>query len=433
MSESSSTLRDILLQLSEQITESLRCTAHTQPEGHNISVKAILDPLLPTKTSLNNLNIHASIKDFALACSLLSSASFKSLTNDYSGLLSCIPNHLSGLASSSLFQFSKSYLTAFGDRNSNKISELGLDWALVTEEKRLMVELMPEVLPLLKEKIKESSIDKSDESDEFSAASARAPVGFAIVAAYQFRWFVTQVDYPHLGKLCCLLIPCALTALDHWSPEVKGQGMFSFTHLAKNVNTAELCWYEDVILDACCQNIASSDEIWRNVVEMAVALVTCTQKSNPRSTWSEKMLIEMLSHLERQPKNKERRIAWLEFVEPLFNGVGLVLLAHFRRVFPLFFKWIHADDDETVQLVLRRIYTVLRLTWIRNTPYIERLLDELAVLYKEAALRRAREEIRTKIREILILLQQSKGLQFSTAWNKHRDDPNLITLGPPLT
>ena len=65
----------------------------------------------------------------------------------------------------------------------------------------------------------------------------------------------------------------------------------------------------------------------------------------------DKILNEMLSHLERQPRNKERRVAWLRYVEPLFIGVGLVLLAHFRRIFPLFFKWIHADDDETVLLV----------------------------------------------------------------------------------
>ena len=53
---------------------------------------------------------------------------------------------------------------------------------------------MPEVMPLLKERIKESSIDKADEGgDEVSAASARVPVAFAIVAAYQFRWFATQV------------------------------------------------------------------------------------------------------------------------------------------------------------------------------------------------------------------------------------------------
>ena len=65
----------------------------------------------------------------------------------------------------------------------------------------------------------------------------------------------------------------------------------------------------------------------------------------------EKMLNEMLSHLERQPRNKERCIAWLKFIEPIFNAIGLLLLAHFRHIFPLFFQWMHVDDDETVLLV----------------------------------------------------------------------------------
>lgn len=65
----------------------------------------------------------------------------------------------------------------------------------------------------------------------------------------------------------------------------------------------------------------------------------------------EKLLNEMLNHLERQPRNKQRRTAWLTHIEPLFNVLGLLLLAHFRRLFPLFFKWMHADDDETVLLV----------------------------------------------------------------------------------
>lgn len=65
----------------------------------------------------------------------------------------------------------------------------------------------------------------------------------------------------------------------------------------------------------------------------------------------ERMLNEMLNHLERQPRNRDRRIAWLKLIEPLFSAVGLVLLAHFRRIFPLFFQWMHTDDDETVLLV----------------------------------------------------------------------------------
>lgn len=61
--------------------------------------------------------------------------------------------------------------------------------------------------------------------------------------------------------------------------------MISFIHVAKNVKAVELDSYGDVILDACCQNIASDDEIWQYVVEMSVLLVSCIQRDNPRSLW----------------------------------------------------------------------------------------------------------------------------------------------------
>lgn len=61
--------------------------------------------------------------------------------------------------------------------------------------------------------------------------------------------------------------------------------MISFIHLGKNVNAADIGGYGDAILDACCQNIASEDEIWHYVVEMSVLLVTLTQQNNPRSSW----------------------------------------------------------------------------------------------------------------------------------------------------
>ncbi|XP_070026915.1 uncharacterized protein At2g39910 isoform X2 [Nicotiana sylvestris] len=425
MSKSLKVLIEDLLLLSEPIRESLSKACYTPPEGSNISVKSMLVSLLPYSNSLSNselseTEIHSKIADFSLCCAALASTS-ESTHNQ----LSWVPNLLSIAAASAFKDLSIAYARKVGGNELMKIGELDGDLKSLPNEKKLAIQLMPQLLPLLKDKIKESTIDKSIDGDEISAASARVPVAYAIVAAYQFRWFISQVDYPHLGKVCSLVIPCALTALDHWSSEVKGQGMVSLIHLAKNVNAAEIGCYEDVILDACCQNIASDDDIWERVVQMSVLMVTFTQKSNPRSIWYEKMLNEMLSHLERQPRNKERCIGWLQHIEPLFNCLGLVLLAHFRRLFPLFFKWMHADDDRTVLLVLERIKTVVKLTWIRNSPHIERLVDELVSLYKEAALKIARVEIRKLVLQTLILIHQSKGSQFKAAWDKHKDDPDL--------
>lgn len=406
MSETFSAISHLqLTQLSQPIRELLHRTSYNPPESHDVSIKSLLESLLPSKMS-DDRDLRSQIRDFSLCCALLSSSNTSN-----SIYVSWIPKELSTAADSAFRALSESIYRDSG-------------W----EEKNLVIELIPEVLPLLKDTIKQSSVDGSEEGDEISAASARAPLAYAIVAAYQLRWFVTQVEKPHLGNLCALVVPCALTALDHWSPEVKGQGMISFIHLAKNVNATELGCYGDVILDACCHNIVSSDEIWHLAVEMSVLIVTSLQRSNPRSPWFERMLNEMLGHLERQPRNKERRVAWLRLIEPLFDCIGLVLLAHFRPLFPLFFQWMHADDDETVLLVLERILAVVKLTWIRHSPYMTRLVDELAILYKEAATRTAREEIRTCIRQILVLLQQCKGLQFEATWAKYKDDPNLEPL-----
>ncbi|KAF5947856.1 hypothetical protein HYC85_013813 [Camellia sinensis] len=411
MSKSFSALHHDLIQLAEPIRQSLLKAQYNPPEASNVSVKSMLESLLPQTNSPSNpdfseAEIRSKLKDFGLCCAALASSAGSTYDQ-----LSWIPNSLSLDADSAFRYLSKAFSGCLKQGVSTKIGELGFDLRLMSDEKKLAAELMVQVLPSLKASIKESSIDKSEDGDEVSAAVARSPVA-------QCHCGCLSVDYPHLGRLCPLVIPCALTSLDHWSPEVKGQGMISFIHLAKNVNAAELSWYEDVILDACCQNIVSSDEIWHLAVEMSVALLTCIQPSNPRSSWIERMLSEMLSHLERQPRNKERRLAWLKHIEQLFNVVGL---------------WMHTDDDETILLVLERVHTVIKLTWIRNTPYIERLVDELATLYKEAALKIAREEIRAHILQILILLQQCKGPQFKAAWDKHKDDPNLTTLEPSLS
>ncbi|KAF9598548.1 hypothetical protein IFM89_028080 [Coptis chinensis] len=401
----STSLRGELVRISEPVRELISKTKYKIPEGTNVSVKTMVESLLPNENV--EKEIKTEIVDFSLCCAALASV----LDEKNETLLSWVPKQLSVVGKH-----------AFED----------LSRVLEEEKESLVVELLPQVVKLFKERIKESSIDSKDEDNEISAASARTPVGYAIVAAHQFRWFVTQVGFPELGKLCSLVIPCALTTLDHWSPAVKGQGMISFIHLAKNVNAAELGWYEDVILDICCRNIACDDMLWHHVVEMSVLVLTSTQQKNPRSSWFEKIMNEMLSHLERQPRDKERYIIWLELIEPVFSAMGLVLLAHFRRIFPLLFQWMHKDDDKTILLVLQRILTITKLTWIRNSPYIERLVDELIITYKEAAMRRAREEIRKDVLQILILLHKCKGLQFEATWNKYKDDPNLSAIAPSL-
>lgn len=58
-------------------------------------------------------------------------------------------------------------------------------------ENEMVAEMMPELVPLVKGLIKESCVDAEEE--DFVAASAKAPVGHAIVAAHQFRWMVSQV------------------------------------------------------------------------------------------------------------------------------------------------------------------------------------------------------------------------------------------------
>jgi hypothetical protein len=84
--------------------------------------------------------------------------------------------------------------------------------------------------------------------------------------------------------------------------------------------------------------------------------------------------------------------------------------------------------------VLERIHAVIKLTWIRMSPYISRyydfsynylpfslpaesgsfqlilfvfrLVDELVLLYKESATRKSREIMRDHIVKILMLLQK---------------------------
>ncbi|GMJ14458.1 hypothetical protein like AT2G39910 [Hibiscus trionum] len=392
MTNSLPDLHGHLCVLKKQLLDSVLKTPYAALEPPRIFIKATLISLLLEESS---------VTDFALACALLSSS-----RSSIHELLIWIPNHLSTAAETAFSDLAKAYNDAV--------------W--VGEKRNLAAELMPEIVPVLKDKIKVSLIDSDETYKCF----------YAILAACQCRWLVSQIASPDLDEMVNLIIPWGLTCLDHWSPEVKRQGMISFIHVAKNVKGGALDSYGAAILYACRQNIASTDEIWQYLVEMSALLVSCIQRDNPRSLWFHKILTEMLSHLERQPRNIERRIAWLKFIEPIFNSMRLLLSPYFGRIFPLFFQWLHVNDDETVVLVLKRLHTIVRLTWIRKSLYFDRLVDELVVAYKEAVPRKAREEIENDILNLLIMLQQCLGLQFETAWNKHTSDLDVTILNRRL-
>ncbi|KQK17320.1 uncharacterized protein At2g39910 [Brachypodium distachyon] len=390
--------REELLGIASPLRELLAAAPYAPPEGSSTSIKSLLASLLPFPSQPSTGGARQEAVDLLLLCAAARAASAEAPA------LHWVPEGLSKGAADAMEE-----MAAAGG------------WHGVAE---MVVAMMTEAVPPLKAVLKDTNTDA--EGDVIGAATP--PKEHAVVAAHQFRWLLSQVNYPKLGDLCWLVIPCALTALDHWSPDVKEQGVVSFMHIAKNVKVTELSLYEDAILDACCNYIPADDDLWYHIVEVSVLLLTCTQRSNPRSPWYDRMLSAMLGHLERQPLNQKRRIAWLTLIGPVLDAMGLFLLAHFRLLFSLCFQWMHADDDQTVLLVLERIHTVVKLTWIRKSPYTSRLVDELVLLYKESAMRKSREVIRNHIVETLMLLQKCKGQQFEKAWKKHEVDTDLTLL-----
>ncbi|CAN7020302.1 unnamed protein product [Brassica oleracea var. botrytis] len=168
-------------------------------------------------------------------------------------------------------------------------------------------------------------------------------------------------------------------------------------------------------------------------------LATKLHPNNPRSSWYERIMNGMLGHLERQPKNKERCMAWLRFVEPLLKALGRFLLAHFRRIFPLFFQWTHSDDPETVLLVLERVETVLRLTWIGNSPRFNPKHYKRAL--RQTFFKRAQQTFfsscppyleatpRVCFYSLMKYTAGPKAYSSESAWRQYQDDPNLVTVG----
>ncbi|EFJ25995.1 hypothetical protein SELMODRAFT_413376 [Selaginella moellendorffii] len=214
-----------------------------------------------------------------------------------------------------------------------------------------------------------------------------------IVLAHQMSWILSQIGHPHLGKHCQIIMPCVLTALDHYSPPIKRQGLECCLHLEQGMNSTELRWYKDVLLDA--------------------------EKSLRHPHRYRKILAEMLGELERHPDDKEKTNVFLQEIGPQLKAMGLVLVALFKRLFALLFYWLDTGDKRTSILVLSCLRAVITHTWVR-IPHLANSIWEQAV---KLHCKVADLEVRAAVAETACYLIECVGQEILET---HQDDVELV-------
>ncbi|CAM6102160.1 unnamed protein product [Calypogeia fissa] len=288
----------------------------------------------------------------------------------------------------------------------------------------LILENLSSVLPRIKQIIQDSSGNTG--SDEILLKlSPEGTLGSSIVAANQMRWILSQLEHPNLGPHCKLVMPCVLTALDHFSPDVKRQAMRTCIHLAQNMNPTELRWYRDVTLDAVARSIVGCGDLWPVAVKMAVTMVTRIEGKNLRGSWCGGIFTEMLEELARQRDEPSRRSVWLQEISPYMEVMGLFLVAHFRKLLPLLFYWLHASDDQTRLLTLSKLQTVITYTWPRIPAHVDRIWKEMMHAYQDSINRKASPDIQAAVIEICKLLYSCAGPTFEAVWQQDEAEESI--------
>ncbi|KAL2652509.1 hypothetical protein R1flu_020637 [Riccia fluitans] len=273
---------------------------------------------------------------------------------------------------------------------------------------------LPSLLPRLKQIIKGESVSGEGLRDFSGNLSS------SVIAAHQMEWCLQQLEHQKLALHIPLIMPCVLTAMDHFSREVKGYAMRSLLHLAKNLSATEFQWNKDVVLDAVCRNLTGSEELWPTAVKLAVKTVTCYEGDNVRSSWYRQIFNGMLEELDRQRDSQERRVVWLQEITPQLEAMGLILVVHFSKLLPLLYYWLHAPDDTTCLSVLARLRTIIIYTWPRVPAHMQRLTMEVVKTYYEASSRKAVVDVQTAAVEVLQLLKLCGGQEVAEALQEER-------------
>lgn len=128
---------------------------------------------------------------------------------------------------------------------------------------------------------------KAPGSDEASfGGTQEAPRGAAVLAAHQLSFIVRSISFPALGPVINKAMPSVLTAVDHWAPPVKKQGLQALAHIVENVTVAELSWFGEVVMDALCKTAVGCDEeVWPVALPTLVKASVKIAGKDPRQKW----------------------------------------------------------------------------------------------------------------------------------------------------
>ncbi|KAH7291136.1 hypothetical protein KP509_29G002100 [Ceratopteris richardii] len=382
-------------------------------------VKSTFFYLRVAKAVLKDVNGHMKyndmVQDLALSCAALASAD--------DGALSWITREVQELATDVVKCLA---MTCIEFHHTSQSAKLKIDAGSSVE--RMILAMLPDVIPKLKNQLKDHL--NTDDHNVSEVCSSSTRLASSITAAHQLCWCLKQVFHPHLSPSCTMIIPCALMALDHFSPHVKRQGLKLFNHLTDNLNPSELRWYEDPILDCITRSIVGCGELWPLLVQTAIPLAICIEGNNPRAVWYRKILNEMLGELERHLLDATRYKVWLQNVSILFERMGLVLVVHFKRVLPLLFPWLHTQDDSMTLLVLDILKVIVTHTWPRIPFHLDRLWKELEAVYSKSVQKEKNSKVLSSVINVAQLLHMIGGPAFDSGLQEEED--STTSLGSAL-
>eukprot|EP00850_Spirogloea_muscicola_P002913 SM000011S19091 [mRNA] locus=s11:849697:851780:- [translate_table: standard] len=251
----------------------------------------------------------------------------------------------------------------------------------------------------LRRRMRQAPAGSGDLRDAAADAAAAAARLEALV--------VQQADESELQALVRAALPCVLTALDHFSPAVKRASLVALDRFVRAAGVEDLAWFGPVTSDALCHNlVACHEELWPLAVPLAVGLATRLEGANPRSLLYGQVFETLLGEVERHSEAAAWRLVWLDSVLPLVQALGLVLLAHFKRLLPLLLHWIHSLDEATVLKSLAVLNVTMRCTWPRAPAHKQRIESELDRAEGEAKRHKGCSEIQERIKDTRQLLNK---------------------------